>query len=76
MIILLKLLTDKTDQYSIIMKVASIKKITTRASLINWLDTLPTEISNETFSMILFLYQNCELKYVLWREGYGFKFFK
>ena len=56
------------------MKVASIKKITTRAKLINWLDELPIGITFKTYQMVLNEYKG--MKYVLWTLEDGFIFLK
>lgn len=55
------------------MKVASIIKITTRRSLINWLDTLPVGITFKTYQMIMNEYPN--KKYVIWTLEDGFIFY-
>jgi hypothetical protein len=53
---------------------ASIRRITKRSELINWLNSLPTEISLTAFQIIL--EKSKKFDFILWREDLGFKLFK
>lgn len=55
-------------------KVASIRKTRTAGELINWIDTLPIEVSDTAFKILL--EKSKDKQYVLWRRGLGFRFFK